>query len=128
MVQLTKRAINKFVGATALFLVITIIYLGQHIHSTERSDEVDGEELANAVDGSHQLFFEAKRRRQEMLTQIRYDHSNTHHHHRREVINGSRTESISDYPYMVSLLNKNSQNQIWHTCGGTLIAPNIGKG
>lgn len=68
-----------------------------------------------------------ERDRQEEFRETRSDQSATHNYHRREVINGSPTDSISHYPYTVSLLNRNSRDQRWHTCGGTLIAPNIGK-
>ena len=47
--------------------------------------------------------------------------------HRVEVIKGTPTGSIDDYPYTVSLLNRDSNDKEWHVCGGTLIARNIGK-
>jgi len=54
----------------------------------------------------------------------RLNHSEDHYH-RRDVVKGTRTNSIDDYPYTVSLLNRNLRRHEWHTCGGTLIAPNI---
>ena len=42
---------------------------------------------------------------------------------RRAVVNGKVTKSIDDYPYVVSLLTENDEHEIWHTCGGVLIAP-----
>jgi len=44
---------------------------------------------------------------------------------RRAVVNGKVTKSIDDYPYVVSLLTENDEHEIWHTCGGVLIAPDI---
>jgi len=120
MARFAKRAINKFICSTVLLLVVSIfVKHSEHVHSSNTwLDEVDGDDLAYTVDESNILI-------KEKLTEIRSDHSGTRDRHRREVINGSRIKSISDYPYIVSLLNRNSQNQTWHTCGGTLIARNI---
>lgn len=30
-----------------------------------------------------------------------------------------------EYPYVVSLLQRNSKRQAWHTCGGVMITPNV---
>jgi len=53
------------------------------------------------------------------------DTHNRINNHRELVVNGIPTKSIEDYPYVVSLLNENEQNEIWHTCGGVLISPDI---
>ena len=55
------------------------------------------------------------------------NHSEGRDYRRREVIKGTRTDSITDYPYTVSLLNRNTNKQEWHVCGGTLIAANISE-
>jgi len=44
--------------------------------------------------------------------------------HRKDIINGIPTQSIEDYPYTVSLLDKKG-GKIWHSCGGCLITPNV---
>lgn len=43
------------------------------------------------------------------------------------VVNGDVfSKSFDKFPvYMVSLLNRGRRNRLWHTCGGTLITPNI---
>ena len=52
--------------------------------------------------------------------------------HRQQIIKGEAEEDISRYPYTVSLLKRNKirnstsgPSQIYHTCGGVLIAPDI---
>jgi trypsin len=52
--------------------------------------------------------------------------------HRQQIINGEVEEDIANYPYTVSLLKrnqvkneKNGRYQIYHSCGGVLIAPDI---
>jgi len=43
---------------------------------------------------------------------------------RRDIINGTPTQSIDDYPYTISLLDANG-GKTWHSCGGVLITPNV---
>ena len=52
--------------------------------------------------------------------------------HRKQIIGGQVEEEIANYPYTVSLLArrggvkiKNVPTQIYHTCGGTLVAPDV---
>jgi len=97
--------------------VVLTLVKPQHVHNAIWSD---------GVVGGKELDLNTRRRRQEMNKKIRSDNFSIRSHHRREVIKGTATNSISEYPYNVSLLNRNSRNKIWHVCGGVLIAPNIG--
>jgi len=47
------------------------------------------------------------------------------HVSRRDIINGVETNFVKEYPYVVSLLNRDDNGAIWHTCGGSLVTPNI---
>jgi hypothetical protein len=52
--------------------------------------------------------------------------SSNHNANRETIIKGSEVEnSQAEYPYVVSLLQRNWKKQAWHTCAGVLITPNI---
>lgn len=45
---------------------------------------------------------------------------------RETIIKGTPIENSQlEYPYVVSLLERNWKNQAWHTCGGSMITPNV---
>lgn len=47
-------------------------------------------------------------------------------YNRQTIINGqSVVNSQEEYPYVVSLLQRNTKRQAWHTCGGVMITPNV---
>jgi len=101
---------------TGPFLVVILMI--KRIH---RQDE----ELAFIGDERRRINEIARRRRQE--TSFAKENPNKaggRNYHRQEVIKGTITNSITDYPYTVSLLNKDSRNEEWHVCGGTLITRN----
>ena len=49
-----------------------------------------------------------------------------HNINREVIINGNDVQNSHEkYPYVASLLQKNWKKQAWHTCGGTMITPNV---
>jgi len=85
------------------------------------------EELAFAAKERRRINQITRQMRQETsFVKTRSTNSDDPNYHRQEVTEGTMTNSISDYPYTVSLLNRDSRNREWHVCGGTLITQNIG--
>jgi len=123
MIRTTVLWIIVFGFTTVPFLVITFVNLVQYENTS--SADLDRDKMTTAGKESLKINKKKPHRRTNRFTEIRSDYSETRSDHRREVINGRPTESISDYPYTVSLLNRDSRDQTWHTCGGTLIARNI---
>mmetsp|Transcript_27241 Transcript_27241/g.40992 ORF Transcript_27241/g.40992 Transcript_27241/m.40992 type:complete len:763 (+) Transcript_27241:116-2404(+) len=45
---------------------------------------------------------------------------------RQAIVRGEQvTNAQEEYPYVVSLLQRNWKGQAWHTCGGIMISPNV---
>jgi len=98
--------------------------IGSFLVLIERIQRQD-EESAFVGDESPRINHIIRRKQQETWFAKKnpkeYDDRNRH---RQEVVKGTITNSISDYPYTVSLLNRDSRNEEWHVCGGTLITQN----
>ena len=62
-----------------------------------------------------------KSKKQTIQSQLREGYYN-----RQTIINGQNVvNSQEEYPYVVSLLQRNNKRQAWHTCAGVMITPNV---
>jgi len=114
---MVQKPLLLFIFVSIATSIVVILCLTR-IHNLIRPEN-DCERL-NVITTRHARHLDAR------FEKAQVKHSKGHHYHRREVIKGTRTDSIADYPYTVSLLNINTRKQEWHVCGGTLIAANIG--